>query len=286
MTRIHSRSGNRPAFTLVELMMVVLIIAVLVSLISSAVMMAMAKIPETQTRVEIGEMETALNAFEADFGLTVPPPSVLVLNEAAPLSVGGSTATLLQQMFGRNLGPTDWNGDGQINGPWTLNSEQCLVFYLGGIKNMGFAYNNINPTPVAGQKTHGPYFNFQTSRLIVDPTNTITPGSFPVYIDPWRTKAGPLYATLGGTPYTYFSSQGINNAYTNTSGYSTTTGAAPYFITGTTQFMNPNTYQIISAGKDGWFGGAAGWVPTNGATGHGADDQANFSAKLLGVGQQ
>ncbi|HTU19844.1 MAG TPA: type II secretion system protein [Gemmataceae bacterium] len=277
MTRYHSRSGNRPAFTLVELMVVVLIIAILVSLISSAVMMAMGKIPETQTSTEISQMGTALQAMMADFNLDVPPPSTLVLSETAPLTT--ASGTFLAQMFGRNLGAgqpfVDWNGDGQPNGPWTLGGEECLVFYLGGINLQGFSYNKMNPTPIAGQKMHGPYFNFVTSRLYPVATG------FYVYLDPWQSKSGALYGTLGGSPYAYFSSNGINNAYANTSGY----GAAPYFITGTTQYMNPNTYQIISAGKDGYFG-TVGWTPTSGATGHGADDQANFSSKVLGAGQQ
>ena len=33
------------------------------------------------------------------------------------------------------------------------------------------------------------------------------------------------------------------------------------------------------------FGGGI-WIPSSGATGAGADDQANFSAKVLGAGQQ
>lgn len=280
MTRIHSRRVQRSAFTLVELMVVVLIIAILVSLVSSAVMKAMRMIPEVTTRTEISEMETAMGALMQDYKLDVPPPSFLILDETSPRTPspvdGGRSAAFLTKMFGRNLGPTDWNGDNTIGGTWTLRGEECLVFYLGGINLQGFSYNNMSPKPISGQKVHGPYFPFKTSRL--KPVVT----GFYVYIDPWQKKSGPHYATLGGSPYTYFSSNGINNAYTNTSGY----GAFPYFITGTTQYMNSNSFQIISAGQDGYFGGQQGWVPASGATGTGADDQANFSAKLLGAPQQ
>jgi len=277
MTGFPVRRGQRAAFTLVELMVVVLIIAILVSLVSAAVFKAMDMIPETQTRTEISQMEAALQAMMADFNLSDPPPSSIVLDEMNPLGVGGTSAAYLQKMFGKYLGSTDWNGDGSISGTWTLNGESALVFYLGGIKNQGFSYSKSSPTPVSGQKTHGPYFPFQTSRLI-----PVASGFF-VYIDPWQKKTGPNYATLGGSPYAFFSSQGLTNGYSVTSSYS----AVPYFIIGTApiQYMNSKSYQIISAGKDGTFGGV-GWTPSSGATGAGADDQANFSAKPLGTGQQ
>jgi hypothetical protein len=122
-----------------------------------------------------------------------------------------------------------------------------------------------------------------------------------VYIDAWQSKAGPFFATLHGTPYAYFSSNGNNNnGYTQNAPQAlqdcASIGAYPYYIMGTNpnQFMYPNKYQIISAGKDGIFGiynlpantvGTPGWNPTAGATGVGADDQANFSGSLLGSGQ-
>jgi hypothetical protein len=103
---------------------------------------------------------------------------------------------------------------------------------------------------------------------------------FYIYLDPWNSKLSPYFSTLGGTPYTYFSTQGINNQYLSTSGY----GATAYFF-GSKQFYNPNTYQIISAGKDGNFGN--GNMIGGIATGYpgGADDQANFSSTLLSLGQ-
>jgi prepilin-type N-terminal cleavage/methylation domain-containing protein len=308
MIRNHSRSGKRSAFTLVELMVVVLIIAILVSMISSVVLKAMQKIPEVTTRTEISQLEVALQAFMADYNITEPPPSYLVLYESNPLL--SPNATFLQRCFGKNLGAQgwiDWNGDGIQNGPWTLEGEQCLVFYLGGIPTapglggyspQGFSTNNMNPAlPVTtSPKRKGPYYQFQVARL--KPLTALNPSAspFPVYIDAWQTKTGPFFATLGGTPYAYFSSNGINN-----SGYAMNTnppyhdcvsiGAAAYYITGTSplQFTYPNTYQIISAGKDGIFGTAAtgtpGWYPASGAVGAGADDQANFSGSLLGSGQ-
>ncbi len=324
MIRDHLHREKRSAFTLVELMVVILIIAILVSLLASAVMKALGKIPEVQTRTEIAEMEVALQAFMMDFNLTDPPPSALNLNEYNPQA--SLTLPFLQKMFGKNFAynpatpgvpvPIDWNGNGVIDGPpngWSLQGHQCLVFYLGGIPNtagvasglppspQGFSTNPANPALITpGSKTKGPYFQFVSSRLVP----VAASGGFFYYQDPWQAKPVPM-------PYVYFSSNGNNNGYgsvdingfvyldCNTVTFTDALGlhfAMPY-STGPGTYTYSNTFQIISAGKDGKFGYTPGlpppplalnsnlWSPVSGAVGTGADDQANFSSTLLGVGQ-
>lgn len=320
MIRGHGHKGKRSAFTLVELLVVILIIAILVSLVSSAVMMAMNKIPEVQTRTEISELAVALEAFKSDYNLSEAPPSLLLLNEAAPtvpsLLDGGRTAQFLQKVFGKNLLPTDWNGDGTITPTppgtptWTLQGQQCLTFYLGGIPGVGgpqgFSTNNMKPSfgsmPALGEtpgKRKGPYFTFVTSRLVP----VAATGGFYVYTDPWQVKTSTN--GIGPMPYAYFSSYSINNGYTVTDcnglAYTDALGAhfaMPYWTAQNaagvpTQYTNGNTYQILSAGRDGKFGYNPAflpapnnlWIPASGAVGTGADDQANFSGSLLGSGQ-
>jgi prepilin-type N-terminal cleavage/methylation domain-containing protein len=292
--------NRRQAFTLIELLLVIAIIAILVSLTAAGVMQVLQKVPETQTRTDISEMEAALAAFMTDYNLSDPPPSYLILREdmaynlANPLEA--QSANFLRKTFGKNLGasgPIDWNGDGTLDGPWILEGEQCLVFYLGGIPGpptsttpacLGFSTNNLNPSAPGG-KRNGPYFPFNASRLVSLQqllNNPKLSSSFYVYLDPWKAKPIPK-------PYVYFSSSGINNAYNPYSGKGgdcATIGAFPYF-TGTppqVSFMNANKYQIISAGKDGTFGNGQLAADTS-AVGAGADDQANFAAKVLGAGQ-
>jgi hypothetical protein len=252
----------------------------------------MRRIPVVQTSTDISQFTVGLNAFMSDYNLDVPPPSVLVLNETAPLTT--VSANFLQKVFGKNLGPTDWNGDGTISGTWTLEGEQCLVFYLGGIPTapgvtgfapQGFSTNNMNPG-TAGGKRRGPYFAFQPSRLVpipvINPAATTLSPYHPVYIDAWQVKAHLHPAPYAnGVPYAYFSSNGIMNGYNLTDCASIS--ATPYF-TAAGVYTNPNTYQIISAGKDGAFG-TMGWNPAGGTTGPAADDQSNFSSSLLGAGQ-
>jgi prepilin-type N-terminal cleavage/methylation domain-containing protein len=306
MIEKRSRGVNRPAFTLIELLVVMAIIAILVSLTSAAVMRAMWKIPEVQTSTDIAELGTALSSFMSDYQLSDPPPSKLILREdmAYNLNPTNPNAALelqslqfLKKVFGKNLGPTDWNGDTKIANPaagWILEGEQCLIFYVGGIPNtaqiaagsppqcQGFSYNNTNPATPGG-KRHGPYFqNTQTGRLVPLTAYTLAPNFF-VYIDAWKKKTGPM-------PYAYFSSNGLNNGYSLTD--CATIGASPYFsgVAPNLTYMSANTYQIISAGADGAFGNVVNktlpWNPSSGATGAGADDQASFSSALLKAGQQ
>ncbi len=296
MIQTPSRMSMRSAYTMLELTVVILVITVCLSLISSLAVKAVDKLTEMETRKEISELEVALRAFMSDYRLTEPPPSYLVLNEVAPFNTmaqdNGQSGVFLERMFGKNLGPTDWNGDGKINGVFVLKGDQCLVFYLGGIPNsadvvsgappspQGFSANNMNPglSTALSPKRKGPYFHFVTTRLWPQRVFSGWDGFF-TYLDPWMTKSGPLYLTMGGSPYAFFSFVGIQNQYAITNDY----GAYPYF-TGINQYVNLSSYQIISAGKDGSFGGGS-WNPSNGATGCGADDQTNFSSTLLGAGQ-
>ena len=63
-------------------------------------------------------------------------------------------------------------------------------------------------------------------------------------------------------------------------------GVSPYKdLTG--RYIEPNLYQIISAGRDGAFGPGGTWNPNTGyaSSSPGADDMANFSTAALGSAQ-
>jgi hypothetical protein len=65
---------------------------------------------------------------------------------------------------------------------------------------------------------------------------------------------------------------------------------SPYYstyIAGRKSYLNPDTVQILSAGRDGLFGSADLWAPQTGSTDPlGLDDQSNFSDRPLGVPPQ
>jgi len=311
----HSACPRRPrfAFTLVELMVVVLIIAILVSLVSAAVFKAMGQIPITQTSSDIGQLGAAIGSFRADFQIDAPPPSSIWIceNRAQYSSNAAYTASLtyFQKIFGKNFATTtppagfdDWNGNGAADAPYLLTGPQCLVFWLGGVPQSsggtismtGFAKSNIAPAAPAtpGENRRGPYFQFAPSRLVIDPRCP----SYPVYRDPYEAKAQPQ-------PYAYFSTGGRMNGYSAAD--SSTIGASIYYTglaNGSPAFLNNNTYQIVSAGADGVFGYDAAtpnlilWSPTSGFPNTsgldpkgqiaGNDDQSNFSSGTLNAGQR
>jgi prepilin-type N-terminal cleavage/methylation domain-containing protein len=192
-----------------------------------------------------------------------------------------------------------------------------------------------------------PFFDFQSNRLTTGTGSVYSPASF-VYksgtaVPPQRSPFHYAYLdTYGATPYAYFSSFQQRNNY-NTINYPTSANKAyydllrvapagklgtsdctslnvwPYAETltnaGTVQFLNPNSYQIISAGPDGVFGRGTDlnillaspptgdplpwWTKTSAGnvgatsvswdystpanTGAGLDDQSNFYGSALGV---
>ena len=124
----------------------------------------------------------------------------------------GRRLSFLTRVFGKNLGPTDWNGDGTVgNGPWAIQGQECLVFYLGGIPNtfqmansgappttQGFSTNNMNPAlnVALSPQRKGPYFTFDTTRLVP----VAARGGFFMYLDPWRAKSVPFSQFLAALP--------------------------------------------------------------------------------------
>lgn len=323
---------HRKAFTLLEMLIVILIIAALSSILLGAVTKVMEKMTEVGNRTEISELDGALAAFMADYNLQNPPPSYLLLREDGKYNLANPpeafTAQWLTRWLGRSFStatPCDWNGNGVIDPPYVLQGQQCLVFFCGGIPQtsngvlMMSGFNPLNAAPASTGtiQRKGPYMSFQSSRLVMLPS---CPG-FPVYLDDYSS------VSIGRghqTPYAYFSSEGNYGGYNQhgnglfstistggdcsvISAYVWTQGLS---TTGVLQYMNPNKYQILSAGKDGVFASdlsplAAAttyWNPYTGdmtgvpsvnpvmsarATSRpvGWDDQSNFSSTLLGVGQ-
>jgi prepilin-type N-terminal cleavage/methylation domain-containing protein len=306
----------RVGFTLIELLVVIAIIAVLVSLTSVAVMKIMGKGPETQTRVEIGQLETGIASARTELGLDYVP-SYLVLREDNAYDLNNAehraTISLLQKMFGRHVdlrpvtagGPgIDWNGNGRIDSgvDLILEGQHCLVFLLGGIPTppgasagcLGFSTDPVNPATPGGTR-RGPYYEFKTNHLVRDPNN-----GFFTYRD-----------AFDGQPYAYFSSRKSGNDYFTQyrpGSYRLRADRAPgagpgdcpslYDVGLTlgafndgTQFLKPRGFQIVSAGPNGAFGPGGTWNPSTGyppggATQAGEDDLANFSAGKLGTPQR
>jgi len=291
VNQVRNRLG-RDAFTMIEMVIVIAIIAILAGLLLAAVFGVFSTADQAMTKTEITSFVTALGKAQYDLNNVKYLPSKLRLRKdnnytsANPATQAEYTATkqALQAAFGRNINLTsapgttvmNWDGLGPANASTdlVLEGQHCLVFWTGGIPKwdatqttvtgmLGFATDPTNPTaaPAAGKTRKGPYMVFTQSRLKHD-TN------FVVYHD-----------TCGkNQPYAYFSAAASPNSYTTTD--CNTLGITPY-TTGTvgavTQYASPTGFQIISAGLDGQFG-TGGALP---ATGVGADNLANFQAGRL-----
>jgi prepilin-type N-terminal cleavage/methylation domain-containing protein len=283
---MRCKQRRRAAFTLIELMVVVAIIALLVALVTAAVMRALKVVPETETRSDISQMQAAVAQFKARFQLAENPPSKLILYK----QIGSYGTTQLEvdskaflvKLWGDQIGAgnvqLDWDGNPGTPGPFTLEGHQCLVFFLGGIVTgsppapQGFSKNPRNPTQAGGER-NGPFFEFRPDKLQAV-------NGFYCYLDPYGKK-----------PYAYFSSYKLDNGY-NRYGTSplasdcASLNVSPYQMqtpaNTPTRYYNPRSFQIISAGKDLAFGPGGLWGSSVALDPRALDDMSNFSDTFLG----
>jgi general secretion pathway protein G len=325
MRVVHIKDQGRRGFTLVELLVVIAIIGVLVSLLLAAVMKALSKAEESKTRSDLSQLAQAVSAWQVKFETKEPFPSRIKLCEfykdydlTKPLDI--DSVAFLQRVWPRittkdpsgntvwNTDPSkgywiDWNGDkvaqSGANDGFILQGQECLVFFLGGIPTgqggnvpgcTGFSTNPSNPAAhisPGGGSIIPPFYSFDSSRLVI-----IAPSKyFFSYKDAYE-KA----------PYAYFSSYKTMNGY-NRYGYGLANSdcaalsLCPYAeaqSNGAARYLNPNTFQIISAGVDGKFGAGSTaptssgpffvkGVPMYGFGKDGYDDMSNFHDKFLGI---
>jgi prepilin-type N-terminal cleavage/methylation domain-containing protein len=269
------RSGRR-GFTLIELMVVMAIIAILVGLVAAAVMKYMVEGPKAQARNELVGLEVALNSFYKDYGFY--PPSKIVLKEQGNYDTTNQlekdSVAILTKMFPSlqvNGTPVKWSGVTN-NGTYTLEGDECLVWFLQGPTGQGFS-DTVLGTNV-GIRARGTYYSFPAGRLVTN--NSRNSGKFPVFMDPFGNK-----------PYAYLSSYSIfkqNNYNRYGSTDCPTLGVNPYWGN-PGQYYNPKTFQIISAGPDSLFGPGNQWIAVNAASmpAAGRDDMTNFYERQMGI---
>jgi len=327
--RSHSRSG----FTLIEMLVVIAIIVVLIALVVPAVMSFTKKGEPLQTSSEMAQLDTAILNFKQTYKVDYIPSYLrlcerytdydlqLLPNGQPRTPRDAESVAYLLRVWPHLLDPgapwasggtIDWNGNGKGDAATTLEGDQCLVFFLGGIPVglptgvpagslnlragtagcIGFSTDprdpskalNLpgNPAQTTGRK--GPFFDgFTSDRLILrgGPANT----AFYSFVDPYKK----------GVPYAYFSNYGTRNGY-NKFGTVDCAGLGvgfgnngfgnngAYFETGSNplRFYNPSSHQIISAGADGVFGPGGPWTQGAVGTTQAKDDQCNFYGLVMG----
>ena len=239
ITRPVNARRSRPGFTLVELLVVVVIIAVLASFLVPAVWNAITSAEEGKIKVEVALLASAVEAYKAEYGAYPPDfnDHDLVWKH-------------INRIFPRQ---TDFASVAALP---VLSEAQALVFWL-----RGFSPDPQRPFTGAGDRT--PMFDFDRLQLSAELDSN----------DPY-----PMYGPRSGleTPYAYFSKTYVGKSY-SVSGAQTGT-ARPYLLDDGTTYAAEGKFQIISAGQDGHYGVGGGQYPSGmGYAAGDRDNVVNFS---------
>jgi prepilin-type N-terminal cleavage/methylation domain-containing protein len=237
---------NRRGFTLIELMVVIVILAILAALVTRAVMGAITKAKETAIELELDQLAGAIESYKAKYG-SYPP---------FDYSTGSNQPTALQKHV-QSLFPRALPGD--INTiPRNLTPPEILWFCIRG-------YTSDPQRPVDffndNQLKRDEFFTFEEGRLgatrrVNHDSNAMT--ALPRNSD--SSQAILAYVPVTSKPinerrpYVYFD---CSRPYApQLQAYSTSAGdtARPYRTAPNGNFANAGKFQIISAGLDDDYG--------------------------------
>jgi prepilin-type N-terminal cleavage/methylation domain-containing protein len=257
MKRNQRQKPARRAFTLVELLTVIVIIGILVGLISAAVFAALKSARSAAVSLEIYAMDRAMKQFRDTYG-DYPPSNMTssnsdavasFLRRAFPRYAGSATNATLYSNFCSNV-----QSACGVN-PGSLDAAGALVFWLGGLpdstgKLTGFATDVENPfqSPAVVASRTKCLFDFQTERL----------SGMRYY-----PNISGAEAAGANCPYVYYR---WNDYYATSGTHAESGGTAtlrPYRkrttanATDDGEFANPESFQIISAGLDNAYGAFA-----------------------------
>jgi len=214
--------GRRGGFTLVELLVVIMIIAMLAGLVTPAVMRAQASARNAAIKAEIDMLHMAIMNYKNEYG-SFPPCA-----DSTAYAASGPAVKHLSRLFPRCTSPT-----AQFASAAALTPQTALVAWLGG-------YTDDPMLPLTNG-TRKKLFDFDQPRvtsLAYAPSGKS--GSPYIYIDSTNYLVSgtiPTFASTGGTYYAHRVPASASGNFTTLS--------QPAF--------NADTFQILCAGRDETF---------------------------------
>jgi prepilin-type N-terminal cleavage/methylation domain-containing protein len=257
---VRHRSGG--GFTLVELLVVMMVLAILLALLLPAINGARIRVRHTAVQAEINRIASAIVAFNTKYGSN--PPGSITLYETG--GANGANWDARSRALIRQLWPQfnfamnrDINGDGDTNDVITLEAGEVLVFFLGGLPDqsagpnqfrlLGFSRNPQDPFSRAANANRDKSAYDFDSRRLVDLDND----GFPEFLDSYPGQRNPIV---------YFSAYDSNGYRLEDYPGNTvmpqdlTIPFTPYLQGDSLSAppYNPNSFQLISPGQDGDYG--------------------------------
>jgi prepilin-type N-terminal cleavage/methylation domain-containing protein len=272
MQRSHRRSSA--AFTMVEMLVVIGIIAILAALLLPAVNMAIKAARNAAIAVEVNQLDTAINTYKNDKG-DFPPnfrDSSIVLRHIRKCYPKADPNYVAQFVTRACTMPTS----GSTSPNYFIDEGESLVFWLSMTDNDPrypfLSYYNPNNLPVNPKK----FYDFNEQRLVPINTNEVQLNSGVTVTADVRSYSNKF---TQDAPFIYIDSRsyvdtcrisGYGNPQDTINSYAyaenTSVGVRPYWseskntsITSNIwrdayKAVNPTTFQIICAGQDGEFG--------------------------------
>jgi prepilin-type N-terminal cleavage/methylation domain-containing protein len=254
----HNRFASRPAFTLVEMLVVITIIGILMAMVFPAIAAAMRAAQDTAIMTEVFKLDAAVKMFESKFS-RYPPDG----------TSAEDTARFVNTTFPDPR-------PGAAKPPADLDPARAVVYWLSQVSTD--AMNPFGP-PVATDGPSGPkavydFFSFATDR--------VRNGLYhPLYSDP---KNDPPYVYFCSTTYRVasykFGKQQIRPYH-----YGPTNPNAP---ARSRAYAAADTFQIIAAGRNNEFGRGGRVYSDEPAAGDDwiapadEDNIVNFDTRLVG----
>ncbi len=274
-THTKRRHTRHSAFTLIEIMVTLVIIAILMALLLPALNRVRTTGQIALVNAEMDSLKASITNFKRVYGIE-PPSGITLFPPGGTGALGNWTdarsVALIRQMWPK----FDFQQSGGLSAAafgtatsLTLEGSECLVFFLGGTRGssgalIGFSKNERLPFQDSGSRVN-PFFEFDggydpgTSSWTGLLTDSVGNNGIPEYLGvlPSSTKPYAYFSSYGGKGYRLAENDGIDGTITATATNPELAHPLPYFKDSGT---NPNvpynrdSFQLISTGFDYRFG--------------------------------